>query len=315
MVNYKSRYLKYKLKYYMLVGGMGFDVIPQYNLENFQNNLEKINENIKKILDANTVVLLYLKYYEKLFKLINNKNLDEVKMLVNYFDKLRINLKDFYNILIIIDTNKFNLENINFIINLFNKILKSIQINSILWKILVMSNSLIDINNSLNDYDDKDNKNNLIVDLSNVLNTSDEIKLEYIKINKTIERKIIIENLNETDKYKQIVNNFRYAFFKIITQIATSGDGFLQIKNIIDNMNNDKLNLVDEYYNFHIEFDEFTNILKRCKKFVKLSVEEKIKKNKLLLKCSKNKNDKLRNIEKNKLVTKLGNLLKDCIFY
>jgi len=310
-MNYKSKYLKYKLKYLSINGGMGFDVIPQYNLQNFQNNLEKLNENIKNIVQTNMSISLYLKYYQKLFKLVNNKNLYEIKKLINYFDKLYINLKELYNILSLLDTNKFNLKNINFITNLFNKILKLIQINSILWKILVMSNSLISIYNSLISYNQKD-KNNLIVDLSNLINNSHNIKLEYIKINETINQNIKIEKLNE----KQIVNNFRYAFFIIITQIATSGDAFLQIKNIIHNMNNYELNLVDEYYNFHIEFDEFTSILKKCKQFVKLSFEEQIKNNKLLLICKKNKNDKLKiNKEKNKLINKLDNLLKECIFY
>ena len=257
-MNYKSKYLKYKLKYLSINGGMGFDVIPQYNLQNFQNNLEKLNENIKNIVQTNMSISLYLKYYQKLFKLVNNKNLYEIKKLINYFDKLYINLKELYNILSLLDTNKFNLKNINFITNLFNKILKLIQINSILWKILVMSNSLISIYNSLISYNQKD-KNNLIVDLSNLINNSHNIKLEYIKINETINQNIKIEKLNE----KQIVNNFRYAFFIIITQIATSGDAFLQIKNIIHNMNNYELNLVDEYYNFHIEFDEFTKYFKK----------------------------------------------------
>ena len=73
MVNYKSKYLKYKLKYLSINGGMGFDVIPQYNLENFQNNLEKLNKNIKiknNLLQKKPLFLIFLKSNSSFLKKI-----------------------------------------------------------------------------------------------------------------------------------------------------------------------------------------------------------------------------------------------------
>lgn len=309
MIDYKNKYLKYKLKYSKLIGGMGFDVLPQYNLENFKNNLEKLKTNIRNIIEANMNIKIYLEYYKLLFMLIKNKNLNEIKKIIRYFDKLNIKLKKIYGMLSLFSIDKFNLGNLRLIGDLFNIALKVIQINSILWKILVLSDSLIMINNSLVNYKDN-NKNNLIYVLTDVINKSNQKKLAYIDINKTIGQKMTAEKLKD----RQIINAFRFAFFRIITQIANAGESFTQIKNLIDNMNNDQLNLPKGYYKFHIEFDEFANVLKKCQSFIKLNQMEQIKNRKNLLMCKKAKNSRNRNLEKSKLLKELDILLETCIF-
>ena len=309
MIDYKNKYLKYKLKYGKLIGTTGFDVLPQYHLENLKNNLEKLNHNIRNIIEANMNVEIYLEYYKLLFMLIKNKNLKEIKKIITYFHKLNIKLKKLYGMLSLFSIDKFNVKNVNLIVDLLNIVLKVIQMNSIIWKILVLSDSLIKINNSLVNYKDN-NRNNLIHILTDIINKSNKIKLAYIDINKTINQKMTAEKLKE----RQIINSFRFGFFKIITQIANAGESFNEIKKLIDNMNNDKLNLVNVYYKFHLEFDDFTNVLKKCQNFLKLSPIEQIKNKKNLLMCKNAKNSRNRNLEKSKLLKELDRLLKTCIF-
>ena len=64
-MNYKSKYLKYKLKYLSINGGMGFDVIPQYNLENFQSDLYDNCLNTEAEMEKYISYKKYQKYMEK----------------------------------------------------------------------------------------------------------------------------------------------------------------------------------------------------------------------------------------------------------